>query len=73
MEDVVIVAGARTAIGKFNGGFAQTPGGRPDVVTTAVGLLAGIFVVLLGATGFGSGLHGPLGRISRRVRHVLKP
>jgi acetyl-CoA C-acetyltransferase len=25
MDDVVLVAGARTAIGKFNGGFVQTP------------------------------------------------
>jgi cytochrome c biogenesis protein CcdA len=46
---------------------------RWPVLVSTLGLLAGIFVVMLGVTGFASGLHGPLGRLSRHVRHVLKP
>jgi len=46
---------------------------RWPVVVSVLGLLAGAFVVLLGVTGFASGLHGPLGRFSRHIRHVLKP
>ena len=46
---------------------------RWPVLVSALGLIAGVFVVLLGVTGFGSGLHGSLGRFSRHIRHVLKP
>jgi cytochrome c biogenesis protein CcdA len=46
---------------------------RWPVLVSGLAMLAGIFVVLLGVTGFGQGLHGPLGRISRRVRRVLHP
>src|SRR5579884_1865472 len=36
-------------------------------------LLAGVFVVLLGATGFASTAHNRFGRIMRRFRHILHP
>jgi cytochrome c biogenesis protein CcdA len=46
---------------------------RWPVLVSVLGLLAGVFVVLLGVTGLGQSLHGPLGRFSRHVRHVLHP
>ena len=68
---VLTVFGARaTSVRTSVRAFLQR---RWPVLVSVLGLVAGIFVVLLGATGFGSGLHGPLGRFSRRVRHVLKP
>jgi cytochrome c biogenesis protein CcdA len=36
-------------------------------------MVAGIFVVLLGATGFASGTHGRLGHIARGVRKIIHP
>lgn len=36
-------------------------------------LAAGVFVVLLGATGFASGVHGHFGRIARRFRRIIHP
>lgn len=36
-------------------------------------LLAGLFAVLLGATAFAGRAHGRLGRLMRRVRHILHP
>ncbi len=46
---------------------------RWPVLVSVLGLLAGVFVVLLGVTGFVSGLHGSIGRFSRHIRHVLRP
>ncbi|HEY6399279.1 MAG TPA: GAP family protein [Solirubrobacteraceae bacterium] len=46
---------------------------RWPVLVAVLGLLVGIFVVLLGVAGFGESLHGPLGRFSHRIRHVLHP
>jgi cytochrome c biogenesis protein CcdA len=46
---------------------------RWPYLVSVLALVAGIFVVVLGATGFGQSLHGPLGRLSRHVRHVLHP
>ncbi|MDQ6817681.1 MAG: GAP family protein [Actinomycetota bacterium] len=46
---------------------------RWPVLVSGLALVAGIFVVLLGATGFGESLHGSLGRFSRHIRHVLHP
>jgi cytochrome c biogenesis protein CcdA len=36
-------------------------------------VLAGAFVVLLGATGFASGIHGRFGHIARRFRRIIHP
>jgi cytochrome c biogenesis protein CcdA len=36
-------------------------------------LAAGAFVVLLGATGFASGIHGRFGHFARRFRHIIHP
>ncbi len=44
---------------------------RWPYLVSALALVAGIFVVVLGVTGFGQSLHGALGRFSRHVRHVL--
>jgi cytochrome c biogenesis protein CcdA len=46
---------------------------RWPVLVSGLALVAGIFVVFLGVTGFSQGLHGPLGRFSRHIRHVLHP
>jgi cytochrome c biogenesis protein CcdA len=43
------------------------------VVLAVLALLAGVFVVLLGITGFGQRNHGRLGRFSRHLRHFLVP
>jgi cytochrome c biogenesis protein CcdA len=42
-------------------------------VLSAVVLLAGAFVVLLGATGFASGIHGRFGHFARRFRRIIHP
>jgi cytochrome c biogenesis protein CcdA len=39
----------------------------------AVGLIAGVFVTVLGVTGLASGGHGHAGRIARRFRRLLRP
>jgi cytochrome c biogenesis protein CcdA len=44
---------------------------RWPVLVSVAAMLAGVFVVLLGVTGFAQGLHGPLGRLSRHFRHAL--
>ncbi len=43
------------------------------VVLAGVALLAGIFVVLLGITGFAAPHHNDFGTFSRRLRHILHP
>jgi cytochrome c biogenesis protein CcdA len=44
----------------------------PTVLATLV-LLAGAFVVLLGTTGFASGIHGRFGHFARRFRRIIHP
>jgi len=44
---------------------------RWPVLLALVGLVAGLFVVALGATGLAGGGHGHLARLSRRLRHVI--
>ncbi len=46
---------------------------RWPVIVSVLLLLAGIFVILLGATALGSNRHGRLGRIFRRVNHIIHP
>lgn len=46
---------------------------RWPVIVSMLLLLAGIFVILLGATALGSSRHGRLGRIFRRVNHIIHP
>jgi hypothetical protein len=43
------------------------------VLLAGVGVLAGVFVILLGAMGFASTAHGRFGRFARHLRHFLKP
>ncbi len=40
---------------------------------SVVALLAGVFVILLGATGLASLRHDRFGMAARRLRHLLKP
>jgi cytochrome c biogenesis protein CcdA len=42
-------------------------------VLSGVMLLAGLFVIALGATGFASGGHGHFGRFFRHVRRIIHP
>lgn len=42
-------------------------------VLSVVALVAGVFVILLGATGLASLQHGDFGQAARRLRHFLKP
>jgi cytochrome c biogenesis protein CcdA len=44
----------------------------PTVVAALV-LAAGAFVVLLGTTGFASGIHGRFGHFARRFRRIIHP
>jgi cytochrome c biogenesis protein CcdA len=44
----------------------------PTVLAGLV-LLAGAFVVLLGTTGFASGIHGRFGHFARRFRRIIHP
>jgi cytochrome c biogenesis protein CcdA len=44
----------------------------PTVLAGLV-LAAGAFVVLLGTTGFASGIHGRVGHIARRFRRIIHP
>ncbi len=44
---------------------------RWPVLLASLALLAGVFVVLLGATGLGARAHGRLGPLIRHVRHLL--
>ncbi len=44
---------------------------RWPVLLAGLALVAGVFVTLLGVTGLTSGAHGPVGRVSRRLRRVL--
>ena len=46
---------------------------RWPVILAVLALLAGVFVTLLGVTGFGQHNHGRLGRFSRHLRHFLTP
>ena len=46
---------------------------RWPVVLAGLALLAGVFIVLLGTTGFTQGSRGRLGRLSRHLRHLLSP
>jgi cytochrome c biogenesis protein CcdA len=41
------------------------------VLVAGLALIAGVFVTVLGVTGLTSGLHGRLGRESRRLRHFI--
>ncbi|MEO8968482.1 MAG: GAP family protein [Solirubrobacteraceae bacterium] len=43
------------------------------VVLAGLALLAGIFVTLLGVTGFAAPHHNDFGTFSRRLRHILHP
>jgi cytochrome c biogenesis protein CcdA len=43
------------------------------VILSGLALLAGAFVVLLGATGFASGIHGRVGHFARRFRRIIHP
>jgi hypothetical protein len=42
-------------------------------VLSIVALVAGVFVILLGATGLASLRHDHFGMAARRLRHILKP
>jgi cytochrome c biogenesis protein CcdA len=44
---------------------------RWPVLLAGVGLLAGVFVTLLGATGLAARGHGTAARVARRVRHLI--
>jgi len=44
---------------------------RWPVLLASLALVAGVFVTLLGVTGLAGAGHGTVGRVSRRVRHVL--
>jgi cytochrome c biogenesis protein CcdA len=44
---------------------------RWPVLVAAVALLAGVFVLALGITGLTSGVHGRVGRVSRRLRKII--
>ncbi|MDQ6729184.1 MAG: GAP family protein [Actinomycetota bacterium] len=46
---------------------------RWPVVLAVLALLAGIFVTLLGVTGFAAPHHNDFGTFSRRLRHILHP
>jgi cytochrome c biogenesis protein CcdA len=46
---------------------------RWPVVLAVLLLLAGVFVTLLGITGFSQNTHGRLGRFSRHLRHIILP
>jgi cytochrome c biogenesis protein CcdA len=41
------------------------------IVLAGLALVAGVFVTTLGATGLAGAGHGPVARISRRVRHLI--
>jgi cytochrome c biogenesis protein CcdA len=42
-------------------------------VLAGLAMAAGAFVVLLGATGFASGIHGRFGHFARRFRRIIHP
>lgn len=44
---------------------------RWPAILSAVALLAGLFVLALGVTGLTGRNHGPVGRVSRKVRHII--
>ncbi len=46
---------------------------RWPVLLAGLAILAGLFVILLGATGLGATRPGHLGHLMRRVRHLLTP
>lgn len=46
---------------------------RWPALLAGLGLLAGVFVILLGATAFAATGHGRFGRIARHLRHFLHP
>ncbi len=43
------------------------------VILASLALIAGLFVIALGATGFAARGHGRFGRFIRRFRHLLHP
>ena len=43
------------------------------LLLSGLALLAGAFVVLLGTTGFASGIHGRFGHFARRFRRIIHP
>ncbi len=43
------------------------------LLLSGLALVAGAFVVLLGATGFASGIHGRFGHFARRFRRIIHP
>jgi len=46
---------------------------RWPVVLASLALLAGLFVILLGVTGFAAPHHNDFGTFSRRLRHIIHP
>jgi cytochrome c biogenesis protein CcdA len=44
---------------------------RWPTVVGAAALIAGVFVITLGVTGLTGRAHGPVGRLSRKLRHVI--
>ncbi|MHB8659553.1 MAG: GAP family protein [Solirubrobacteraceae bacterium] len=46
---------------------------RWPVVLATLALAAGVFIMLLGATGFASRTHGHFGRLARHLRHIITP
>jgi cytochrome c biogenesis protein CcdA len=46
---------------------------RWPVVLAGLMLLAGVFIALLGITGFSQHTHGRFGRFSRHLRHLISP
>jgi len=46
---------------------------RWPVVLAGLALLAGLFVILLGVTGFAAPHHNDFGTFSRRLRHIIHP
>jgi cytochrome c biogenesis protein CcdA len=66
---IVAVAGDRAS--QILGRAREFLERRWPVLLAVLALVAGVFVTLLGVTGLTSAAHGTVGRVSRRVRHII--
>jgi cytochrome c biogenesis protein CcdA len=66
---IVAVAGERAT--RILGRAREFLERRWPVLLASLALVAGVFVTLLGVTGLAGAGHGTVGRVSRRVRHII--
>jgi cytochrome c biogenesis protein CcdA len=68
---IVVLTVAPDRAGRILGRFRDVLQRYWPIVLAGLALLAGVFVTALGVTGLAGRNHGPIGRVSRKVRRII--